>query len=209
MSEESRQPEGYYINYPKQQRSLQRFNHILDIAAQLFAQQGYENVGTNHIAGIAEVSVGSFYRFFSGKDALVDALVERYISNLAAVLPQHFDRAVPMSAMVRAMLEGVFEFDRQHASFAQILTTTQAGQLAHAAVRMHITLRTWVEQLLIHYYPHLEAQVVHLCAAGGMGIVKGMLTMVHPPDSLPLTVVLDEMVATLMGYVASINQRFG
>jgi hypothetical protein len=42
-----------------------------------------------------------------------------------------------------------------------------------------------------------------------MGIVKGMLTMVHPPDSLPLAVVLDEMVATLMGYVSSINQRFG
>lgn len=34
-----------------------------------------------------------------------------------------------------------------------------------------------------------------------------MLTMTHPPDSIPLSVVIEEIVATLMAYVNNFVQR--
>jgi AcrR family transcriptional regulator len=195
------------INYPKQQRSLVRYNYILDVAATLFASEGYENVGTNHIAAQAGVSVGSFYRFFSDKEALVTALVERYINRLDESLPQVTDTSVPMATVVEAMLTGVLEFDRHNASFAQILTTTQAGQLANAAITIHLTLKGWVEQMLKLYFPSVQPDAIHLCAASGMGIVKGMLTMTQPPDLIPFEVVLEEMVVTLMAYVEAFMRK--
>jgi len=197
----------HQIHRPKQQRSLTRYHHILDTAAVMFSMQGYENVGTNHIAVQAGVSVGSFYRFFSDKEALVEALVERYITRLSESLPRLDEQPLPMPTMVEMMLKGVLEFDRQNASFAQILTTTQVGQLAQAAIIIHLTLKGWVERMLNLYYPTIQPEAIHLCAASGMGIVKGMLTMTQPPDSIPIEVVLGEMVDTLIAYVETFMRK--
>lgn len=195
------------IHKPQQQRSLARYHHILDTAARLFTEQGYEHVGTNAIAAAAGVSVGSLYRFFSDKEALVAALVERYIMNLGAVLPPVVEPNQPMGQVVRLMLERVFAFERDHVAFGQILTTTQTGELAHAAVDMHLTLKGWVENTLRVYHPQLTPDAVHLCAAAGMGIVKGMLTMTQPPDLIAWEAVLGEMVETLMAYVENFVGR--
>lgn len=186
---------------------MQRYHHILDTAAAVIASAGFEQVGTNQIAAAAGVSVGSFYRYFSGKDALADALVERYLENMKAVLPDMPEQGQPMAAVVRLMLEQVLEFDQHNAAFAQILMSAPEGQFAPGAVQMHVLMRTWVEALVRQYHPQLSAEAVRLCAASGMGIVKGMLTMTQPPDLVPLEIVIDETVATLMAYVDSFVKR--
>jgi len=50
---------------------------LLDRAAGLFLQHGYENVSLNDLIADAGVSKGAFYHWFSSKDALVAALAER------------------------------------------------------------------------------------------------------------------------------------
>ena len=50
---------------------------LLDRAAGLFLQQGYENVSLNDLIADAGVSKGAFYHWFPSKDALVAALAER------------------------------------------------------------------------------------------------------------------------------------
>ena len=64
---------------PKQARSQQRVDTILDTAAQLFEEVGYESATTNEIALRAGVPIGSLYQFFTNKDAILNALVERYV----------------------------------------------------------------------------------------------------------------------------------
>jgi len=48
---------------PQQARSRERFNRILDAAAELFAEIGYESATTDEIAKRANTSVGGLYRF--------------------------------------------------------------------------------------------------------------------------------------------------
>jgi AcrR family transcriptional regulator len=50
---------------------------LLDRAAGLFFQRGYQNVSLNDLIADAGVSKGAFYHWFPSKDALVAALAER------------------------------------------------------------------------------------------------------------------------------------
>jgi len=67
---------------PRQARSQERVNRILDGAEGLFASQGYAATTTNAIAARAEVPIGSLYQFFPDKTAILQALALRYAEKL-------------------------------------------------------------------------------------------------------------------------------
>ncbi|MEV1048817.1 TetR/AcrR family transcriptional regulator [Streptomyces sp. NPDC049916] len=75
---------------PVQQRSADRLARILDACAALLDESGYEQLTTRAVAERAEVPIGSVYRFFSNKRALVDALalrnLDRYAERITARL---------------------------------------------------------------------------------------------------------------------------
>ncbi|UJR79555.1 TetR family transcriptional regulator [Sandaracinus amylolyticus] len=62
---------------PVQARSRRRYDAILDAAATLFAEAGFEATTVEGIAERAETSIGSVYQFFPNKTALFDAVAER------------------------------------------------------------------------------------------------------------------------------------
>ncbi|MGW6138748.1 TetR family transcriptional regulator [Streptomyces sp. NPDC055140] len=68
---------------PVQQRSAERLSRILDACAQLLDEGGYEDLSTRAVAVRAGVPIGSVYRFFGNKRALVDALAERNLHRYA------------------------------------------------------------------------------------------------------------------------------
>ncbi|MFD9423433.1 MULTISPECIES: TetR/AcrR family transcriptional regulator [unclassified Streptomyces] len=68
---------------PVQQRSTVRLARILDACAELLDETGYEQLSTRAVAVRAEVPIGSVYRFFSNKRALVDALALRNLNSYA------------------------------------------------------------------------------------------------------------------------------
>jgi AcrR family transcriptional regulator len=74
------------------------------------AKQGYERANVNDIARRAGVSVGSLYRYFPTKDALVAALIERHTADTLATLEAELAAAageslpVAVRRVVRSML---------------------------------------------------------------------------------------------------------
>ncbi|QNE78250.1 TetR family transcriptional regulator [Streptomyces finlayi] len=68
---------------PVQQRSADRLARILDACAGLLDETGYEQLSTRDVAVRAGVPIGSVYRFFSNKRALVDALAHRNLDRYA------------------------------------------------------------------------------------------------------------------------------
>ncbi|MDF3299950.1 TetR/AcrR family transcriptional regulator [Streptomyces tropicalis] len=62
---------------PVQQRSAERLTRILDACADLLDEAGYEALSTRSVAVRAGVPIGSVYRFFGNKRAMVDALAQR------------------------------------------------------------------------------------------------------------------------------------
>ncbi len=64
---------------PKQRRSIEMCERIVDAAARVFAHQGYAGGTTNRIAEEAGISIGSLYQYFPNKDTILAELVRRHV----------------------------------------------------------------------------------------------------------------------------------
>lgn len=69
---------------PKRERGKQRVAALLDAGAAVFAEKGYETATMTEIAERAEAAIGSLYQFFPSKEALAEALFERFAERWAA-----------------------------------------------------------------------------------------------------------------------------
>jgi AcrR family transcriptional regulator len=89
---------------PKQRRSQQTFDRILDAAARIFDADGYAAT-TNDIAAEAGVSVGSLYQYFPNKDAILVALAERHVAEALALLQAELERLEAEAPPLRVVIE--------------------------------------------------------------------------------------------------------
>ena len=62
---------------PRQARSLETVNVIVEAAARILEAAGLDGFSTNAVAERAGVSIGSLYQYFPRKDALIGALIVR------------------------------------------------------------------------------------------------------------------------------------
>src|SRR5271163_3338078 len=76
---DSAQPRSSPRKTPVQARSRERVERILDAAAVVFADAGYEAATTEAIAERAGTSIGSLYQFFPNKRALFDGVARRHL----------------------------------------------------------------------------------------------------------------------------------
>ncbi|MFF8840078.1 TetR family transcriptional regulator [Streptomyces sp. NPDC015130] len=76
---------------PVQQRSAERLARILDTCAELLDETGYEQLSTRAVAARAGVPIGSVYRFFDNKRAMVSALAHRNLDRYAERIAAHLD----------------------------------------------------------------------------------------------------------------------
>jgi len=74
-------------NAPTQARSRKTLDAILSSADTLFAERGVSDTTVSQIAEHAGVSIGSLYRFFPNKTALVEEYVRRYAHELLSLMP--------------------------------------------------------------------------------------------------------------------------
>ena len=63
---------------PKQQRSREKYERVLDAAEALIAEVGYENFTTTGVAQAAGLPPSAFYRWFADADDLANALLRRH-----------------------------------------------------------------------------------------------------------------------------------
>ncbi|MEB3212033.1 MAG: TetR family transcriptional regulator [Leptolyngbyaceae bacterium] len=113
---------------PRQARSQERVNRILDVAEDLFANQGYTATTTNAIATQAQVSIGSLYQFFPDKSAILQALALRYAEMLHQALAAIDEaEAAPLSLAdyVNQLIDVTDRFFTEHPSYHAIFMEVQ------------------------------------------------------------------------------------
>ncbi|MCG8536596.1 MAG: TetR/AcrR family transcriptional regulator [Pseudomonadales bacterium] len=74
---------------PKQKRSREMVERLLDATAATLSERGLEDTTTNHIAEKASVSIGSLYQYFPDKEALLEALMGRISEDIANTFRDH------------------------------------------------------------------------------------------------------------------------
>ena len=83
---------------PKRERGKQRVAALMDAGAELFAEKGYEATTMTEIASRAGAAIGSLYQFFPSKEALAEALFNRFTERAAAAFARVEERAPGCSA---------------------------------------------------------------------------------------------------------------
>lgn len=113
---------------PRQARSQERVNRILDVSEELFASQGYAATTTNAIATHAQVPIGSLYQFFPDKTAIVQALALRYADKLHQALTT-LDEAelakLSLSDYANRLIDTTDRFFTENPSYYAIYMETQ------------------------------------------------------------------------------------
>src|SRR5271168_1415890 len=102
----SSETEIHGVRLPKRARGMQRVATLLEAAAAVFAEKGYEAATMTEIAARAGAPIGSLYQFFPVKEALADTLVENYASMLAADLRALEARAGATD--IETLVDGLF-----------------------------------------------------------------------------------------------------
>ncbi|MFI8916908.1 TetR family transcriptional regulator [Streptomyces sp. NPDC053513] len=92
---------------PVQQRSAERLARILDACAVLLDETGYEQLSTRAVAARAGVPIGSVYRFFGNKRAMVAALAHRNLDRYAERVSERLAGTPVLDA--RGAIDGVLD----------------------------------------------------------------------------------------------------
>jgi TetR/AcrR family transcriptional regulator, transcriptional repressor for nem operon len=102
-------------------------DRLVDAALYLFWKQGYHATSVADILAHARVNAGSLYYFFKTKQALLHAVLERYLASLDAIVMDPVADRVPDSI---DRIFGVLEFYRQNLLATDLTYGCPIGRLA-------------------------------------------------------------------------------
>jgi AcrR family transcriptional regulator len=162
---------------PKRARGKQRVAALLQAAAAVFSEKGYEAATMTEIAARAGAPIGSLYQFFPVKEALADTLVQNYAEMLAADLTALEARAGGIDA--KTLVESLFGLLRAHPrerAAAQPLVEARMDERTRRITFRHM-LRKRIAAILRTRDPAL-----HIDAARDMAVV--VLQLMKAANSL-------------------------
>lgn len=91
-----------------------RREELLDIALDLCRTQGFESLRVEQIVQRAGVAKGTFYHYFASKDAVLEALVQRFGEGLFGQLSAAADQDLPASQRLQAAMYAAKGFKLSH-----------------------------------------------------------------------------------------------
>lgn len=167
---------------PQQARSQQRVDLILDTAADLFAEVGYESMTTNGIAERAGISIGSLYRYFSGKDAILRALAKRYQEQVRGIFDQVFMGDLvylPLDVLLDRLVDPFVELHTACPAYKQILLGSDVStDIAAANEELDREIVQRMAEVLRLAAPNVDAERARLVATVCKAQVKALLSLV-------------------------------
>jgi AcrR family transcriptional regulator len=121
---------------------------ILDAAAEVFADRGL-GASLDEIASHAEVGIGTVYRRFADKDALIDALFDDHIDGIAALAREGLAIEDPWAGLEH-FLRTALESQAENRGLKELLLGARMGQQSGCTVdgreRIEPVVRALVER---------------------------------------------------------------
>lgn len=192
---------------PRQRRSQETVEVILQATAQVLAEQGYAKASTNRIAKRAGVSVGSLYQYFPNKDALFQALIARHVHAQNASFSELFSVSLgsPPQELIRQAVRALVASHRVQPEL-HVLLISQLGGLEQAAELL--SLDTRAIQALEAYF-HVQASALRpmenprLVAEVIVFAVEAVVhrSLMQSPEKLDDPAVERELIRLVSGYL--------
>lgn len=191
---------------PQQARSRKRFDRILDAAAELFAEIGYESATTDEIAARANTSVGGLYRFFPNKLAIFLALAERYLNQLKELFAAlHAEEAsqLPLDAYISQVIDAFDRFVTANPAYRVVFV--QSRLISTEILAMDTAFNQELAQQLAVFFaarnPSLEQNQRNLLATVCIEVASALEILSLTRDSNFQHQVLTETKQLLISYL--------
>jgi AcrR family transcriptional regulator len=194
----------------RQERGRRRIAHILDVAAEVFAELGYEAATTNAIAARAGMSPGSLYQYFPNKEAIAEALAERYVDEMRATHEVALDpgnASLPLEDMVDRIVDPLVAFNVANPAAKALLTGADlSARLAASTQQLHEVVMQQIDSLIAARAPGLKPRERERSARISVQIFKAILPLVISSGGAERAAVVRELKTALRAYLASIER---
>jgi AcrR family transcriptional regulator len=179
---------------------------ILEAAAQILVERGFDGASTNLIARRAGVSIGSLYQYFPNKESLVAALIERHFVESMQLVPQEFreGREMPVRDAVRLAVDFAIEAHRKSPELHQVLMEQVprivSGQVTQLIERM---LHGIVYDYLETHREEIRPRNLRIAAFILTQMIEGLThgAVVHHPEYLLGDELAEEMTELALRYL--------
>lgn len=196
------------VRIPRQNRSRERKQRIMETALDLFSQKGLKGTSSNEIAYTAGVSIGTFYSYFENKKALFLEILEAHLDNfITGIYSLRDDASISMRDNIRSHIIKAFSVFDLHASFhkealVMKFTDPDVRRLFSEVEKKQLVLIT----TLLGFYRTGEsrrdleavAKIIHSAVENVAHYVK---FLDHPMDQ---DVLIEELTEMIFHYVSSI-----
>ncbi len=92
-----------------QVKKEEKRQRIIGVAMELFAEKGYESVSTNEIARLAKVGKGTIYTYFSSKEEIMRAVVDKIYEGLVDGIDSSLKSSNDLEQFLNNLVENLFE----------------------------------------------------------------------------------------------------
>jgi AcrR family transcriptional regulator len=168
---------------PQQVRSQQRVDAILAAAAEMIGELGYDGVTTSKLAKRAGISVGSFYQYFADKEAVFQALGERYLADMRRKIDAMFPpdaQYAPLPVLVGRAVDMLVLHGAEHARLHELMEGGWVSpEMRAVSVAMNSEIENKIGELMAHRTPQLSDGQRRVAAAVMMNLVKSVLPAIE------------------------------
>jgi AcrR family transcriptional regulator len=148
-----------WVYPPKQARSQETLDRILDAAERLVAEKGFEDTPVAEVVGRAGSSVGAFYTRFRDKEGLLHALYDRHLEQASATADDALDPERWHGASVPEIMRSVVRFLVE-------IYRERGGLIRAFVVRTHRDPEFRARQLRLYEYVSEKLTALLLARAG-------------------------------------------
>ncbi|WP_197517523.1 TetR/AcrR family transcriptional regulator [Microbacterium karelineae] len=195
----------------RQARGRARIEQILQAAADVFGEGGYEAATTNAIAARAGISPGSLYQFFANKDEIGRALADMYAARLRGL--EIFDdfSADALDDSLRAILDRLVTFNIDHPGFKALFARSDMpASMREAVAPVHEAIEQRVRTATALVIPGADDERVATIATVVLSMVRGVVPAIaaaEDPDAR--RALATELHRGILAYLESARGRRG
>lgn len=209
--------ETAFARKPKQNRSQQSFDRMLDAATQILEEGGLSALTLSEVSRRSKVSIGSIYCRVDGKEDLLRAVQARALTQMdrefALLLTRVRRKALPLRELVPTMVKELANFLRRHSQLLSAFMQQAATDPVIQATGAKSWQQTSLDFKLIilerrdefgHPDPEHAAEMCFLIVYGCLARFLGFNSLDSEAQGLPTNwnELIDDLGLMMLGFLA-------
>jgi AcrR family transcriptional regulator len=186
---------------PIQERGEKRVAELLQAAAAIFAEEGFEAATMSDIAERAGASIGSLYQFFHNKDVVARAVKTQYCQELKQLWASlvAVSAKTTTSRLVDQFLKVTIRAIEEHPAIIRLM---DAPRSTNPAADIKESLRQQLVELFLTRKPRMSPIKAHRYAEITVQMVRALLWLYVETEPSERESLVAEMKSALVNYLS-------